>query len=199
VSDRLKAAAPSPQQGRGGGAPDRGRQLDFEQPLVRVSTQLDEQVAAPPQFKLQVMVHPVILHTGVLAQFNEQLPPAQSKTHDFAPVQSMLQLPLGQLNVTSASLVAVAEQPLPPEHSSVQVPPSNLQALPTQGSVSPQLAVSPAMRSANEPMGQVFMIVCPFLFGSEIEVYHYTPPMWATTCPSAICVPLNEISGFQAP
>ena len=108
------------------------------------TSQLEAQLAAPPQLSAQPVVQALMVQVAVDVQLSVQPPPGQSSLQAWAPVQSMLHEPPGQENCTFALSFAVTEQLPPPGQASSQVPPLKVQALPTQGSA-PQ-----AERAASE-------------------------------------------------
>ncbi len=76
----------------------------------------------------------ITLHVPVTPEHETlQLPPGQSITQLFAPLQSALHEPPGHLKVQSAPFPHLYEQLFPsPEHVVSHVPPAHVQSLPLQ-------------------------------------------------------------------
>jgi hypothetical protein len=66
------------------------------------SPQLELQLDAPVQARVQPLVHDVMEQFGVSKHPTVQWPPLQFNAQDFAPVHSMMQLPPGQSAVQVA-------------------------------------------------------------------------------------------------
>jgi hypothetical protein len=120
-------------------------------------SQLFAQLAAPPQLRAHAVPHEVIWQVGVVPQLSVQLLPGQSSTHPAAPSQFMLHEPPGHEKWTFAPSLTVTEQLLPSGHGSSQVPPLNVQAPATQGSVPHALNSVRATAAARIVVRIVFM------------------------------------------
>lgn len=89
------------------------------------TSQLFSQVVAPPQFRLQPAVQPVIAHTSVAPPTQPTLQPSpkQSSSQEVEPVQFMLQSPPSQVPEHVEPAPQVTLQP-PPGQETTQVSPS---------------------------------------------------------------------------